>query len=396
VEKPGSVLMGAFVALLLLVAAAAMASAQDLTPLVATGKTLTNADPLALELRNREAKGPRRRGFHIGMAAAQGQTLPGPGKDRIRASLSSPAEQQGFDLAVSFSLERNRFAALAATGAAIARQDPVVAAARAVGTDVFFRLGFDIATGIFGDPALGARGNTATGPGSLKTRDSLSAAGQRGFNASVTLHLSRRGTPTAGLDLGATVSAAGPKSQTSEIYREALKAPFIGNVQVAPGWRLVISFTSTQQSKPLVEVGSVAPVRDGAGILSFPGGSGAVSRFVSLDAGRYYLEFDVLREGFEASRPYYYIINVFNDNPSDLQRPRDQATGRFTMAAAGTPGYVCDGGHFAYGVDGSAYDCSPFMCQAGQCLKFCASVNDCVRPSVCSPRSFTCVPASSE
>jgi hypothetical protein len=56
---------------------------------------------------------------------------------------------------------------------------------------VFYQLGFDIATGIFGDPALGALGNTLTGPGSLKIRDSLSAAGQRGFNAAVDLHLAR-------------------------------------------------------------------------------------------------------------------------------------------------------------------------------------------------------------
>jgi hypothetical protein len=56
---------------------------------------------------------------------------------------------------------------------------------------VFYRLGFDIATGIFGDPALGASGNTATGPGSLGIRDGLVAQGQRGFNASVALHLSR-------------------------------------------------------------------------------------------------------------------------------------------------------------------------------------------------------------
>jgi hypothetical protein len=54
---------------------------------------------------------------------------------------------------------------------------------------VFYWLGFDIATGIFGDPALGAQGNTATGPGSLKTRDSLSADGLKGFNASMALHL---------------------------------------------------------------------------------------------------------------------------------------------------------------------------------------------------------------
>ena len=35
---------------------------------------------------------------------------------------------------------------------------------------VLFLLGYDIATGIFGDPALGARGNTLTGPGSLGIR----------------------------------------------------------------------------------------------------------------------------------------------------------------------------------------------------------------------------------
>jgi len=89
-------------------------------------------------------------------------------------------------------VERNRNAKFASTGAAIAAADAAVAEARNAQTDVFYRLGFDIATGIFGNPALGARGNTATGPGSLGIRDSLSAAGQRGFNASVKLHLSRK------------------------------------------------------------------------------------------------------------------------------------------------------------------------------------------------------------
>ncbi len=124
------------------------------------------------------------------MAAAEGQTLPGPGKQKIHDSLP-PAEQRGFNIAVSFSLEPNRNADLAARGAAIAKVDEKVAAARTAEADVFYWLGFDIATGIFGDPALGAKGNTVTGPGSLRIRDSLSAAGQRGFNASVKLHLSR-------------------------------------------------------------------------------------------------------------------------------------------------------------------------------------------------------------
>ncbi len=162
----------------------------DVTSLAAKGEAIANADPLARELRSRQPAGPGRRGFDIGMAAAEGQTLPGPGKQKIHDALS-PAEQGGFSTAVSFSLERNRNADLAAVGAAIAKVDPTVAAARTADSDVFYWLGFDIATGLFGDPGLGARGNTATGPGSLGIRDSLSTAGQRGFNASVALHLSR-------------------------------------------------------------------------------------------------------------------------------------------------------------------------------------------------------------
>jgi hypothetical protein len=92
-------------------------------------------------------------------------------------------------------LEESCRTELAAKGAAIAQVDPVVAQARAAETDAQYQQGFDIATGIFGDPALGAQGNTATGPGSLGIRDSLSAAGQRGFNDAVKLHLSRNYKP---------------------------------------------------------------------------------------------------------------------------------------------------------------------------------------------------------
>ena len=83
---------------------------------------------------------------------------------------------------------------LAEKGAAIAKKDPIVAAARTAEPDIFYWKGFDVATGIFGDPALGALGNTAMGPGSQRIRDSLSPAGQRGFNASVTFHLNRKRT----------------------------------------------------------------------------------------------------------------------------------------------------------------------------------------------------------
>jgi hypothetical protein len=194
-EKIISKLIQTFFVLLIFALAITSANAQNLDDLAARGEGIANADPLTAELRNREAEGPRRRGFDIGMAVWEGNTLDGPGKQRTYAMLS-PDEQVGFRIARAFSLDRNKNAALAAVGAAIAETDPGVAAARTLENDVFYWLGFDIASGIFGDPALGAKGNTLTGPGSLGIRDALSEAGQRGFNASVKLHLSQR-NPTA-------------------------------------------------------------------------------------------------------------------------------------------------------------------------------------------------------
>ena len=154
------------------------------------GFAIAQQDPLAIQLRDQQPDDDARRGFDIGMAAAEGQTAPGPGKDRMRDGLASP-ERVGFIAAVAFSLERNKYAARAAKGAEIAEGDPSVAEARNAEEDVFFRLGFDIATAIFGNPKLGAQGNTALGPGSQGIRNSLSRAGQRGFDAAVQLHFGR-------------------------------------------------------------------------------------------------------------------------------------------------------------------------------------------------------------
>ena len=153
------------------------------------GEILANEDPLAVELRNRALGAPGRRGFDIGMAAAEGQTAPGPGKDRIRDTLSTN-EQGGFTTAVLFSLDRNRNLDFATRGAAIVKVDPVAAKARTANPSVFFWLGFDIATGIFGDQALGGAGHTLEGPGSQAIRDGLlSPDAQKGFRASVDLYL---------------------------------------------------------------------------------------------------------------------------------------------------------------------------------------------------------------
>jgi hypothetical protein len=170
---------------------AAPVTTAELDSLRARGQVLANGDALAKELRNRTTAVDVRRGFDIGMGVWAGNTAPGPGKQRIHDALS-PLEQPGFDIAAAFSLPRNKNAVFANVGAAIASADSVVAKARAAENDVFYWLGFDIASGIFGNPAAGAQGNTAVGAGSLGIRDELNAPSQRGFNASTALHLGRK------------------------------------------------------------------------------------------------------------------------------------------------------------------------------------------------------------
>jgi hypothetical protein len=155
------------------------------------GEAIAYKDPLSAELRKRTHNDAARRGFDIGMAIAEHDTEMGPGKQAMHDALTG-IEQAAYDVAVSFLLQRNRNARFAATGAAIASADPAVAQARKKEDDVFYWLGFDIASGIFGDPHQGAQGNTATGPGSLKIRDALNATAIRGFNAAVAYHLSRK------------------------------------------------------------------------------------------------------------------------------------------------------------------------------------------------------------
>lgn len=169
------------VMLLVFAAAVTTAGAQVSDDLAARGEHIASLDALAVELRNQQSDGPVRRGFDIGMAAAEGQTLPGPSKDSLGASLP-PDERRGFTTAVSFSLERNRNGEAAALGAAIALADPSVANVRARLPSVLAKLGFDIATALFGDPALGASGNTAMGPVSTGIRNALSSTTQGGFD----------------------------------------------------------------------------------------------------------------------------------------------------------------------------------------------------------------------
>ena len=158
--------------------------------LAGSGEAIANGDPLLAEFRNRQPDGPVRHGFDVGVAATGADQLWGPGKQRILDSLK-PAEQEGFKVAASFVMDRNRNAQLAATGAAIAASDPAVSQARSSDPDVRFWLGFDIASALFGDPALGSEGSKSTGPGSARIQAGLSAPAQRGFIASTKFHLAR-------------------------------------------------------------------------------------------------------------------------------------------------------------------------------------------------------------
>lgn len=164
--------------------------AADLGDLMATGEAMAAANPLAAEMRARQPAGPLREGFDIGLAVTGADTAWGPGKQKVLDTLSPP-RQEGFKRALSLAMDQNRHAELAQIGLGIASADPSVAALRAREADPRFKLGFDIASGLFGDPMLGARGNTASGPGAFRIRDSLSAPAQRGFETAMQWHLTR-------------------------------------------------------------------------------------------------------------------------------------------------------------------------------------------------------------
>ena len=169
------------------------------TPEATKGRAIADANYLVAAIRASEPDGAQRTGFDIGMGVWQGHTADGPGKQAFAKSLT-PAEQAGFADAATFSLQWNNNAEFAARGAAIAMRDPAVAAhrAKARGTPpagisaALYWLGFDIATGIFGDPKLGAQGNTVIGTGSERIRATLGRDGQSGFNDSLAFNVLRR------------------------------------------------------------------------------------------------------------------------------------------------------------------------------------------------------------
>jgi hypothetical protein len=155
------------------------------------GRIIAQGDPYAMSMRAYYAPGEESTGaFYFGLALAEGRTewgaddegLVGVFEVMLRVSALAAAEA---------TMDRNRNTKRVAIGWEIAQADPELAAARKAHPDPRFWLGFDVATAIFGDPALGAQGNTELGPGSLGTRAALSDLGKLGFDAAVKLHFSR-------------------------------------------------------------------------------------------------------------------------------------------------------------------------------------------------------------
>jgi hypothetical protein len=72
------------------------------------------------------------RGFDLGMAVAEGQTLLGPGKQAFIDDLPTSDEKRGCELAVDFSVDRNRNSKAARAGLAVAQANPIVQKAPAL------------------------------------------------------------------------------------------------------------------------------------------------------------------------------------------------------------------------------------------------------------------------
>jgi hypothetical protein len=156
----------------------------------ARGEAIAAKDASAGSVRVSLFDAPRR-GFEIGLGVWDSQTAPGPGKQRYHDFLSF-AEQQGFNMAAAYALPRNKYAGLVDVATTINAADAQVRAKRNASKDGFYWLGFDIASGLFGDPRAGSQGSKVLGTGAIAIRDSLNAAGQVGFNASMQMHLARK------------------------------------------------------------------------------------------------------------------------------------------------------------------------------------------------------------
>ena len=159
----------------------------ELDGIQTTGQRLVKGDALLTAIRDAQPEGPSRRGFEIGVGTMAENTAWGPGSRKLQDSLI-PEEQAGFTLGAEVCRQRNLNYALATRGAEVTAADPGVLAARGRKAAGLYWLGFDIATGHFGNPKLGADGSTEMGPGAEMIRESLTLEAQKGFDDSFAYH----------------------------------------------------------------------------------------------------------------------------------------------------------------------------------------------------------------
>ena len=160
----------------------------QLSALAARGEQLVLGDSLLIAMRDLEPVGPGRKGFEIGLAVAEDDSLQGPMKDQFGKDHINDFDPDAYRRGIDFMVDRNANADLAGRGSTAVAAKPEATAARAKLAVGIKWLGFNIGAGLFGSAADGAVGNTLRGPGSNKIRESLSGASRIGFDAALSFY----------------------------------------------------------------------------------------------------------------------------------------------------------------------------------------------------------------
>lgn len=182
--------------------------------LAAIGEAIENQYPWAAERRSQQRVDAARRGFDIGMAAAEGQTTaPDPNRHGIYDSLNG-AEQEGYNVAVDCSLKWNISMEqikneLAVKGAGLATADQWAAGVRNQQPDGPARRGFDIGL------AAAAEVDTS-GTGKQAIRALLRPDEQAGFDMAL-LYSEERNKNARGADMPSADPLA---SRGTDVSRE--------------------------------------------------------------------------------------------------------------------------------------------------------------------------------
>ncbi len=155
--------------------------------LAARGRQVALGDPLLTALRDIEPEGPARTGFHIGLAVAGNDSLPGPEKEKFKQDHINDFDPGAYQRAVNYTVDRNANAERAARGAQVVAAKPEVTEARAK-LPVEQWLGFNICAAIFGGRDDRGEGNTLRGPRSGGIRQQLSPAAKQGYDAALAFY----------------------------------------------------------------------------------------------------------------------------------------------------------------------------------------------------------------